>query len=337
MGAYGAYALVVIVVAYILAFIDRQILNLLVEPIKHDLGLSDTEISLLHGMSFAIVLSIAGLPLGRLVDTRRRVTVLSIGITIWTILTAGCGLSRSYLQLLLCRMGVGFGEAAMTPTAYSLIGDYFPPEKLGMAAGFYSVGGYVGTGLALIFGGAISAMVPAAGVDVPILGLVHGWQVAFLIIGPAGLAVALWVGTLVEPPRRDKSISAPAWAEVRGYFKKNWASVLRYALRRCCWRYAEIAWHTCRPPSCFGNRGALRDSSLRGGRACRHRGTRIALSYAVASLRRAFGRIGPGDTSGNHAEPYPWHAARHCRPGVEHARLRMRLDRHRLDHRSHLP
>lgn len=223
--AYGWYALAVLVVAYVFAFLDRQILNLLVEPLKRDLHLSDTQVSLLQGLSFALCLSVASLPLGRLIDTRRRITILSFGIGFWSLMTAGCGLARGYLPLLGFRVGVGIGEATMTPSAYSLIGDYFSARRLGLAVGLYSMGAYVGSGLALVLGGQITASVPRGDVVLPLLGVVHGWQLVFLIVGLPGLLVALWASTLREPRRADTAAGMarekPSLAEVAGYFRAN--------------------------------------------------------------------------------------------------------------------
>ena len=222
---YGWYALLVLVVAYVFAFLDRQILNLLVEPLKRDLHLSDTQVSLLQGLSFALFLSIAGLPIGRLIDTRRRITILGCGVAFWSVMTAGCGLARGYLPLLGFRVGVGIGEATMTPSAYSLIGDYFSARRLGLAVGLYSMGAYFGSGLALVLGAQITAAVPQGMVDLPLLGSLHGWQVIFLIIGLPGLLVALWVASLKEPRRTDTAAGAlsgkPSLGEVAAYFRAN--------------------------------------------------------------------------------------------------------------------
>lgn len=219
--AYPWYALGVLILAYIFAFLDRQILNLLVEPIKRDLHLNDTQVSLLQGLAFALFLSIGGLPLGRLIDTRRRVTVLAVGIAVWSVMTAGCGLARTYVQLLLCRVGVGVGEAAMTPSAYSLIGDLFKPRQLGLAVGLYSMGAYFGSGLALIAGASVIAAIPVGEIILPLLGPVQGWQTIFLVVGLPGLLVALLVATLREPRRGGPGASPPSWAETLAYFRAN--------------------------------------------------------------------------------------------------------------------
>lgn len=210
---YAVYGLCVLIVAYVLAFIDRQVLNLLVEPLKRDLGLSDLQVSLLQGPAFGLCLALAGLPIGRLVDTRRRVTVLAVGVAVWSLMAAGCGLAPAYGMLLACRIGVGAGEATMTPSAYSLIGDWFSPKRQGVAAGFYSMGAYVGGGLALILGGALLKHLPASET-------MPAWRLAFLATAAAGLPVALWVATLREPARRDATPSkaAPSWREARVWF-----------------------------------------------------------------------------------------------------------------------
>jgi len=123
--AYAWTVVAILMVAYVFSFIDRQILNLLVGPIRRDLGISDTQMSLLMGFSFAIFYSLLGIPLGRLADSRSRRGLITAGIVFWSLMTALCGSARSYLQLFLYRIGVGVGEAALSPAAYSLIADYF--------------------------------------------------------------------------------------------------------------------------------------------------------------------------------------------------------------------
>lgn len=242
--SYGWYALTVLMLAYVVAFLDRQILNLLIEPIKHDLGLSDVGISLLQGMFFAVILSIAGIPLGRLIDTRRRIGLLALGISLWSLMTAGCGLARGYGVLLLFRLGVGAGEAVMTPAAYSLIGDYIRAERQGLAMGLYAAAAYVGAGLALVTGAELLASLPDDGLILPWVGMRRGWQAAFLSAGLAGLAVALLVATLREPPRRGGG-DEPGLAEIRAYFAGRWRDILAVDLSVACAAmalYALAAW-----------------------------------------------------------------------------------------------
>ena len=224
-GRYAWFALVILILAYILAFVDRQLLNLLVEPIKHDLHLSDLQISLLQGLSFALVLSLAGLPVGRLVDLGVRTNLLGGAVVIWSVATAGCGLASGYLQLLLARMGVGIGEAAMTPSAYSLIGDYFPPRRQGIAIGLYSLGSHLGSGLALVLGAVAIRHLPESAV-LPLLGTVRGWQMVFLLLGLPGLAIGLLVALLREPARSSGAIAAPTLPDVLRWFRARAAPVV---------------------------------------------------------------------------------------------------------------
>ena len=223
---YAPYALAVLFVAYVLAFVDRQVLNLLIEPIKHDTGLSDTQISLLQGLAFALFLSIGGLPIGRLIDVGRRTRLLAIGIAIWSLMTGVFGLTRLFAVMLLSRIGVSVGEATMTPSAYSLLGDYFLPQRLGLAVGLFSMGGYLGSGLALILGSAALALLPSHDLAAPLIGTVHPWQVIFLSLAPIGLLVALWVATLREPARRDGAADPPDRRAVTAYFRMAWRPVL---------------------------------------------------------------------------------------------------------------
>ena len=148
----------ILMLAYVLSFIDRQILNLLVGPIRRDLVISDTQMSLLMGLSFALFYTVCGIPLGRLADTKSRRGLIAIGVLFWSAMTAACGMARLYWQFLLCRIGVGVGEAALSPAAYSLIADSFPAERRATAISVYSMGVYLGSGLAFLLGGHDHAM-----------------------------------------------------------------------------------------------------------------------------------------------------------------------------------
>lgn len=198
--AYSWYVLFVLVVVYILNFIDRQILSILAVDIKRDLGLSDGQLGFLGGAAFAVFYALFGVPLGRLADRWHRVRLLTIGLALWSAMTAASGLARNYLTLSLARMGVGVGEATASPTAYSLISDYFPARKRGTALAIYSSGLYIGGGVSLLLGASISKAWDTAYPGGGWGGLV-GWQAAFLAVGLPGLLVALWVATLREPQR----------------------------------------------------------------------------------------------------------------------------------------
>lgn len=200
---YAWYAVGVLVVAYTFSFIDRQILSLLVGPMKRDLSISDFEMSLLQGFAFAIFYALVGLPIGRMVDSKNRVAIISIGILFWSVMTALCGTARAYWQLFIYRMGVGVGEAALSPAAYSMLADYFKPERMGFALGVYGVGVYIGAGLALIIGAQVVAIVQTTGTTtLPFIGEIYPWQVVFLAVGLPGILVAAWMWTIKEPERR---------------------------------------------------------------------------------------------------------------------------------------
>lgn len=221
------YTLAVLVVAYVFSFLDRQILSLLVEPIKRDLQLNDTQISLLQGLVFAAFLAMAGLPLGRLVDTSRRVTILTLGISVWSLATAGSALAWNYTALLLCRMGVGAGEATLTPAAHSIITDRFPHERIGLALGIFGIGSYVGSGLGLLIGAVVlSRVADTHGFAIPFMGNVRPWQMVFLVIGLPGLLVAAWMATLREPGRSHGLAGPQSLGAVLMDFRKTAKSIV---------------------------------------------------------------------------------------------------------------
>ncbi|HEV7233516.1 MAG TPA: MFS transporter, partial [Sphingorhabdus sp.] len=196
---YSWYVLSVLVVVYVLNFIDRQIVSILAVDIKADLGLSDSDMGFLGGAAFAVFYALFGIPLGRLADNWNRVKLLSIGLALWSVMTALSGFARNQVELTLARMGVGVGEATAGPTAYSLISDYFPKRQKATALAIYSSGLYIGGGVSLFIG---ALVVEAWNNAYPSgnYGLV-GWQAAFLAVGIPGILVALWVATLREPVR----------------------------------------------------------------------------------------------------------------------------------------
>lgn len=197
---YSWYVLGVLVIVYILNFIDRQILSILAVDIKADLGLTDSDMGFLGGAAFAVFYALFGIPLGRLADNWSRVKLLSIGLALWSIMTALSGFARSQVELTLARMGVGVGEATASPTAYSLISDYFPKKQRATALAIYSSGLYIGGGVSLFLGALIVQSWDAAYPQGGPLGLV-GWHAAFVAVGIPGVFVGLWVATLREPVR----------------------------------------------------------------------------------------------------------------------------------------
>ncbi|MGQ0539614.1 MAG: spinster family MFS transporter [Gemmatimonadaceae bacterium] len=223
--SYAWYVVALFMLANVSASVDRQILTLLVEPIKRDLGISDTQVSLLYGLSFALFYTTLGLVVGRLTDTRNRRNLVAIGIAVWSVMTALCGLARNYAQLLAARIGVGVGEASLGPPSLSLVADYFPPRRLATATSVFGMGVFIGSGIAYFVGGAVIETLSAQGTLVwPVVGPLRPWQSVFLVVGLPGLLIALLMLTVREPARRGDAAPAAAPApSVR--------DTLRYVLR----------------------------------------------------------------------------------------------------------
>ncbi|PLW83778.1 MFS transporter [Kineobactrum sediminis] len=187
-----------------LSFIDRQIVNLLVEPIQADLAISDTQVSLLQGFAFILTYILFSIPLGRLADTHSRKWIVAGGVLFWSLATAACGFANSFRQLFIARAAVGTGEAALTPAAWSLMADYFPPERRSFPISIFLMGPYLGAGLSMIMGGALMGMMEGMDtVAVPLLGEFRPWQVTFILVGMPGLLVALLFLRVAEPQRRQ--------------------------------------------------------------------------------------------------------------------------------------
>lgn len=183
-----AYSLGLLLVIYIVNNVDRQIMNILVEPIKKDLGLSDGQIGWLIGGSFALFYTVAGLPIARLADRANRRNIIAVALLVWSAMTMLCGMARSFPQLLAARIGVGVGEAGCTPPAHSMISDTFPTVKRASAISTYSLGGPIGMLFGLAFGGYLADQL--------------GWQAAFMVVGAPGLLLAaITYFTLDEPVR----------------------------------------------------------------------------------------------------------------------------------------
>ena len=207
---YAWYALGVLALVYMLNFLDRQILSILAEAIKEDLGVSDAQLGFLYGTAFALFYAVFGIPLARLSDSWIRKNVIALGVALWSLMTALSGTARSVLALGAYRIGVGVGESSATPAAYSLLSDYFPPRLRATALSLYAGGLYVGQGVGLFLGGFVldrwDAFFPGG---IGWWGL-RGWQVAFFLVGFPGLALAVWVWRLREPVRgASEGLPAP--------------------------------------------------------------------------------------------------------------------------------
>jgi MFS family permease len=218
------YVLGLLTLVYVFSFVDRTILSLLVGPIRRDLHITDTQVSLLMGFSFAVFYTFFGLPLGRMADSQSRRQLIAGGIATWSLFSAGCGLAKNFGQMLLLRMGVGVGEAVLSPSAYSLLTDYFPPRRRATAMSIYSMGIYIGTGLASMLGGFVIGWANGrASWPLPLLGEVRSWQIVFFAVGLPGVLLTPFMYTFAEPVRRGgrtEAKSVPS-REVFAYVKNN--------------------------------------------------------------------------------------------------------------------
>jgi len=232
-GRYAWYVLMVLTGMYMLSYVDRQILSLLVPSIKRDFAVSDAKIGLLQGLAFALFYTFMGLPLGRLVDTHNRRNVISVCVSVWSFFTTLCAAAKGYYSLFLTRIGVGVGEAGLGPAAYSLIADYFPKERIGTAISIYYFGLFLGQSLALLIGGiTVDRLARTPTISVPVLGLIESWRITFLIVGLPGLLFALLTLTVREPLRKHLLLTAEGkpvqstFKEAFAQMRLRWQSVL---------------------------------------------------------------------------------------------------------------
>jgi predicted MFS family arabinose efflux permease len=185
---YRNYVLVMLTLVYVFNFIDRQILVILQESIKKELHLSDTQLGMLSGFTFAIFYVTIGVPIARLADKGSRRNIVTVSLGVWSVMTAVCGVAQNYVQLLLARIGVGVGEAGGSPPAHAMISDYFPPRKRSTALAIYSAGIYLGMLVGFIMGGYLNQHI--------------GWRRAFMVVGIPGVIFSLLFYSTVKEPRR---------------------------------------------------------------------------------------------------------------------------------------
>ncbi|WP_424685971.1 spinster family MFS transporter [Erythrobacter sp.] len=229
--AYSWYALGVLVVIYVLNFIDRNILSILAEDIKADLGLGDDQIGFLYGTAFGVFYALFGIPLGKLADSWHRVRLMTTGLAVWSAFTVLSGFAKNFATLSVARIGVGVGEATASPSAYSLISDWFPKKMRATALAIYSSGLYIGGGVSLLIGGEIvERWNEAFPTDAP-FGLA-GWQAAFIIVGLPGLLLACIVFTLREPLRGESEglVTPPPVDPFRGFVRELLAVIPPFTL-----------------------------------------------------------------------------------------------------------
>ncbi|MBK8545763.1 MAG: MFS transporter [Caulobacteraceae bacterium] len=198
--AYRAYVLFVLVIIYTFNFIDRLLISIVQEPIKAEFGVSNFQLGLLGGPVFAILYTLLGIPIARFAERSNRITIVSIGAAIWSVMTALCGVSANFIQLALCRLGVGIGEAACVPPSQSAIADYFPADRRASALAIFSLGIPIGSAMAYVGGGWLVSN--------------FDWRTAFLLLGAPGIAAALLLKlTVKEPPRATSQAKPPSFGE----------------------------------------------------------------------------------------------------------------------------
>jgi MFS family permease len=233
----GWYVVAILFGAAMISYTDRLILNLLVDPIRRDLQLTDVQISYLQGAAFAIIYAIIALPMGNFADRHSRRKLLLFGISTWSLATAACGFAASFKDLFLLRLCVGIGEAALAPAAMSLIPDYFPPQRRGTAIGVFLLGIQCGAGAANLIGGLlIAGFASGRFAGIPLLGHLEPWRAVLVSLGIAGVAVGALLFTVREPARQDTIATTLGRTQrehlriVISYLKRNrWTFVLLVA------------------------------------------------------------------------------------------------------------
>lgn len=246
------YGLVCLLLCYFVFYVDRNILTLLVAPVRRDLGINDTQMGILQGISFSLFYGLMGIPFGWLADRVSRRNILIFGISIWGLSTIASGFTTTFTELVITRMGLGLGEASLLPAAYSLISDYFPKAQRGRAVGAFGIGGFGGIGLSYIIGGAVLASF--RGVDtvaLPFVGQTSLWHAAFIVVGLGTLVLAVLVAGVHEAPRLGsrREIVAGAAAQVTfpQHLRKHWVSFTVVVGAYCCVGIVAIGWFAWLP------------------------------------------------------------------------------------------
>ena len=231
----GPYAVVaILMVTSVLSYLDRTLVGLMVDPIRHDLRISDTEVGLLSGFAVALFYALMGLPFGRWADKHNRKWLIVGGSTAWSLATAACALTHTFGGLFGARLLVGVGEATMGPAALSLISNLFPKHRLGVALALFSTGITLGNGVAIAAGGALVQALQATTLALPIVGDVSGWRLVFAVVGLGGLPIAGVIAVLVREPARQTQETAPnlgaVFAQIRDHLPTYGLVMIGYSL-----------------------------------------------------------------------------------------------------------
>lgn len=245
---YAWFVVVVLCALQLSSNMDRQVISLVVEPLRRDFGLNDIEIGLLQGLAFALFYSIVALPIGWAADRWRRNRIIFWGATFWTLATFACMLARDYASLFAARMLVGLGEAALLPAAFSLLADYFPRSRVAGSVGIVTGASFLGAGSALAFGGLFLAQIPETGqVTLPLVGSVHGWQLAFGVAGLPGLLLLPIVAAVREPRRRAAAAEpgGASFVEALAFLVKHarfWGPLIGGMVLLAAYQWGVTAW-----------------------------------------------------------------------------------------------
>lgn len=246
------YATAVLAFMFWMSVLDRFIISLLVAPLRRDMGITDTQFALLNGTAFIVTFALLGLVAGALADRYSRRSIIFVGVAIWSLATAACGVTQNFGQLFLCRIGVGAGEACLNPCATSMIADFFPRERLTFATAMYAIGGTAGAGMAFLVGGTIISLVTRHDVfAIPLIGDIRSWQAVFIIIGIPGFVLSLLIFTISEPVRRGRSNLLPAGISWRAAYGAL-LTFMGFRRRFFFWHYLGFTFASAVVVGCVG-------------------------------------------------------------------------------------
>ncbi|MEM7434866.1 MAG: MFS transporter [Myxococcota bacterium] len=243
------WTLTVLLLAYILSFIDRNVMAILVRPIRESFDISDFEYGLLHGLAFTLFYTLLGVPIARLADRRTRRTIVGVGVLFWSLMTCLCGVVKSFGGLFVARMGVGVGEAALSPSAHSLLSDLFPAHRLPRALSIYTLGITIGGGMAYMVGGWVLGAVGETAVTLPWVGTLRPWQLTFVVVGLPGFVVGALAWTIREPSRKGRLVESGSelpLREVLGYFGRHartYVAIIGSVSMLSILGYGTITWY----------------------------------------------------------------------------------------------
>lgn len=243
------WALIVLLLAYILSFIDRNVMAILVGPIRESFEITDFQYGLLHGLAFTLFYTFLGLPIARLADRRSRRTIVGVGVVFWSLMTCACGVVKSFGGLFVARMGVGLGEAALSPPAHSLLSDLYPTHRLPRALSIFTLGITIGGGMAYMIGGWVLGAVDPAKLSLPIIGALEPWQLTFIVVGLPGFLIGALAWTIREPQRRGRSTDGDEGVPMRDvllYFRRHarlYFGILGSVSMLSILGYGTITWY----------------------------------------------------------------------------------------------